>query len=121
MDWYKIAKLETYLDRNRLNSRIRSFKQVAKQLKYLQKYVYQNAPHAKKFVENLASTKEMSSFPKIREKLLRAGNTALDNYKIFAQLCMECQDDIVKLITEMENERNTFVKKDTLKREKENE
>jgi hypothetical protein len=108
MTWYKMAKLETYDDRNRLNSRIRLFKKMAEQLDYLQKYVFQNAPHAKAFVENLAQSKEISSFPEIKDKLLRAANTALDNYKMFAQLCADCQDMIVKKVIEMEKQRDGF-------------
>lgn len=121
MTWFKKSKLETFEDRNRLNARIRLFKKVAAQLQYLQKYVYQNAPHAKRFVETLAKSKEMSSFPEIKEKLERAGNTALDNYKIFAQLCQECMDEIVEKVGEMEQERNTFMKSFIEKKDKNNE
>lgn len=120
MPWFRTAKLETFKDRNRLNARIRLFKKIATQLKYLQKYVFQNAPHAKRFVENLAKSKEMSSFPEIKERLERAGSTALDNYKIFAQLCQDCMDKIVEKVTEMEKERNTFAKPFLEKKEKNN-
>jgi len=115
MTWYKQSKLETFTDRNRLNGRIVSFKQLAGQLKYLQKYVFQNAPDAKQFVEGLAKDKRISSFPNIIEKLTAAGRIALDNYKTFAVLCQEIMDDIVREVNKMEKERDGFVKKITLK------
>jgi len=108
MNWLKLAKIDTFEDRNHLNERIRIFKKIASQLKYLQEYVFQNAPHAKAFVENLAKSKEMSSFPEIKEKLLIAANTALDNYKTFAEICLQCMDMVVKKTQEMIKERDTF-------------
>jgi len=118
MTWYKQSKLETFMDRNRLNERITSFKQLAMQLKYLQKYVYQNAPDAKQFVENLAKDKRISSFPDIVNKLITSGKIALDNYKAFAILCREIMDDVVRKTNEMEKERDTFVKKIHIKGKK---
>ena len=109
--WYKQAKLETYIDRNRLNERIKSFKILARKLKYLQKYVFQNAPHAKAFIEGLAKDKRMSSFPSIIQKLLNASRVALDNYKTFATICQDVMDDVVKEVGKMEKDRNKFVKK----------
>ena len=109
--WYKIAKLDTFLDRNRLNERIKSFKILARKLKYLQKYVFQNAPHAKTFVEGLAKDKRMSSFPHIVQKLLKASEVALDNYKTFSNICLDIMDDVVKEVGKMEKQRNEFVKK----------
>ena len=109
--WYKQAKLDTFIDRNRLNDRIRAFKILARKLKYIQKYVVQNAPHAKKFVEDLAKDKRISSFPHIVQKLLAASKIALDNYKTFASMCQEIMDDVVTEVGKMEKERDTFVKK----------
>ena len=111
MVWYKLAKLDTFIDRNRLNERIKSFKILAQKLKYIQKYVFQNAPDAKKFVDDLAKDKRISSFPSIVQKLLKASEVALDNYKTFASICQEIMDDIVREVSKMEKERNSFVKK----------
>jgi len=118
MTWYKQSKLETFIDRNRLNERIKSFKQLAAQLKYLQKYVFQNAPDAKQFVEGLAKDKRISSFPKIIDKLMQAGRVALDNYNSFAVLCQLVLDDIVREVAKMEKERDVFVKKIRIKEKK---
>jgi len=118
MTWYKQSKLETFIDRNRLNERIKSFKQLAAQLKYLQKYIFQNAPDAKQFVEGLVKDKRISSFPRIIDKLRQAGRIALDNYNSFAILCQDILDDVVREVSKMEKERESFVKKIDIKDKK---
>ena len=109
MNWYKIAlDLETLTDRNKLNKRIAEFKEAIRILKYLSKYVFQNAPHAKKVVENMARNKRMSSFPKLRAKLQQAAARALDNYKDFAILCNEIKDSFSLEVIKMEKSRRDF-------------
>jgi len=109
MNWYKIAlDLETLGDRNNLNKRIIEFKEAIRILKYVAKYVFQNAAHAKKVVENLAKNKRMSSFPELVKKLLYAASKALDNYKDFAITCNEVQSYISVEVINMEKIRKDF-------------
>ena len=115
MTWYKQSKLETFIDRNYLNGRIRSFKELVKKLKYLQKYIVQNAPHARETLDAISKDKRMSSFPDIVKKMKAATLIALDNYDKFAQLCLEIMDDVVREVVKMEKERDNFVKKIHLK------
>ena len=109
MNWYKNAyELETLMDRNELNKRISEFKQLVQILKYLVKYVFQNAPHAKKVVITIADDKKISSFPDLKEKLLHAADRALDNYQDFGGICNEVADQMVREVDKMVQERKDF-------------
>ena len=101
--------LESFEDRNRINARIRWFKQLAEKIDYLSQYIYQNAPHAKAFVDNLIEDKRMSSFPEMQKLLGHASYKALDNYKEFAECCIEIKGKLLDEIIEMEKARNNFV------------
>ena len=107
MDWYKKAQntLETFEDRNRLNERIRFFKKMIGTLLYMKKYVYQNAPHARKILLDFYENKVMSSFPGIRDILKEAIDRSLDNYGNFAEICQKAVDKLYEKIKEMEQER----------------
>ena len=109
MNWYKSAySLETLTDRNKINKKISEFKELARILKYLVKYVVQNAPHAKKVVEIIAKDKRISSFPDLKEKLIHAATRALDNYDDFAAICDAVADDIVREVNKLTEERRDF-------------
>ena len=109
MNWYKTAyELETLTDRNKINVRIADFKQLVGILRYLVKYVFQNAAHAKKIVTIIANNKKISSFPELRERLLYAASRALDNYKDFSDICAEVADRMFKEIKKMQEERKDF-------------
>lgn len=111
MNWYKQSDLSTFLDRNDINSRIAAFKKIVFKLNYLSKYVYQNAPHARKELQMIIEDKKMSSFPEIKEILAAAFGKSLDNYNSFATFCDEAADMLVDRIEEMEEERSEFVEK----------
>jgi len=109
MNWYKNAyDLETLTDRNDINKRISEFKQLVQILKYLVKYVFQNAPHAKKVVITIADDKKISSFPELRDKLLHAADRALDNYQDFGGICNDVADHIIREVDKLTQERRDF-------------
>lgn len=121
MNWYKnnykvAISINNFSDRNLLNKQIRDLKQIASTLSYLSKYVYQNAPDAKRAVYTIALDKKMSSFPRMKESLLDAHRIALDNYKKFADICLWVVDELVRQIKSMENQRKDFVKTISIKK-----
>ena len=111
MNWYKESDLSTFQDRNDLNDRISAFKRMVCKLNYLSKYVYQNAPDARKKVQEIMEDKKISSFPYIVKILEAAFGKSLDNYNLFADFCNAAVDELVGKINEMEEERNEFVEK----------
>jgi arginine utilization protein RocB len=109
MNWYKYNQsLNNLSDRNQINERIRIFKEFAEIVSYLTKYVFQNAPHARKAVYSLAMDERISSFPKIKQLLLEAHQVARDNYRKFADYCKQALDKIVAQVKEMERKREEF-------------
>ena len=111
MNWHKIAKLETFLDRNALNKRIREFKEMVQVLNYLQRYVFQNAKQTREILCKMRDDKKMSSFPHIKEVLNSASKIALDNYQKCSELCFYASEDLREKVEEMVKERNDFVPK----------
>jgi hypothetical protein len=114
-------KLDNFEDRNILNANIRDLKDIAKVLAYLRKYVYMNAPHARRVIHTIAQGKKMSTYPKIKEILMTAHKKALDNYKAFAEICDAALQKIYHEIKDMEKERNDFANKVLPKRLRERE
>jgi len=108
MNWYKYSKLETFEDRNKLNKRIKFLKEAVSKLNYLKKYVFQNAPHAKRVMMEMAENKIMSSFPVFKNLMKDCSSTALDNYEKFAEGCEIIIEKLVDKIKELEKERKEF-------------
>ena len=121
MNWYKknnqillnkeasSYKVKNDEDRNRINQNVRSLKEMAKDLSYLRKYVYQNSPHARDKVRKMLNDKKMSNFPSVSVILRKADAIARDNYKTFAIFCDEALQKMYIEIKEMENARKTYV------------
>ncbi|MFW6130899.1 MAG: hypothetical protein ACOC56_06910 [Atribacterota bacterium] len=110
MNWYKIAQeITDFKERNHINSRIRLFKDMVTELHFLCRYITQNPPDAQARAEKMAKSKEMSSYPEIRDKLFQAVKVARDNYKLFQQICANVESDLYQKIIEMQKEREEFV------------
>ncbi len=109
VNWYKISILINNLsDRTALNERIRTFKELASVVKYLSKYVVQNARDAKRAAKALALDKRISSYPEIKDLFLTADRVALDNYKTFTDICLQILAKISGIVSKMERERKEF-------------
>ena len=111
MNWYKKSDLSTFQDRNDLNKRISAFKKMVSKLHYLSRYVHQNAPFARKAIQEIIEDKKISSFPEIKEILETAFGKSLDNYNSFEELCKEAVDLLMTEIKNMTEERNNFIEK----------
>jgi hypothetical protein len=114
MNWYnKINKISMheFEERNVLNKRIRLFKNIVLQLRYMVKYVYQNPGDVQKNLQTLADSKEMSSFPSIKSLLLMAAQKALDNYKQTAILCDSIAEKLYQETSKMLTRRKELSKK----------
>ena len=105
MSWYKKSiEIENFRDRNIVNDNISVFKDMASTLSYLQKYVYQNAPHARQVILAIAENKKLSSFPTIKEILIKAHRKALDSYIFFASACEEAVSKLYTEVKKLEKE-----------------
>ena len=116
MNWYKlqldkqaaVPQIKTIKDRNRVNERIRKFKSIAEELKYLQDYISQNPPDAQKRLKEIAEDKVTSSFPDLREVLNEAVSKARDNYDTVSEACDIAVEKIYTIVKDMEQERKKF-------------
>ena len=108
MNWYKsqldkqaAPKVKTIKDRNRVNERIKKFKGIAEELKYLQDYTPQNPPDAQKRLKEIAEDKVTSSFPELRRVLNEAVSKARDNYDTVAEACDMAVEKIYAIVKDM--------------------
>ncbi len=115
MNWYKLQlekqaapQIKTIKDRNRVNERIKKFKDMAEKLRYLQDYIVQNPPDAQEKLREIAEDKVTSSFPELQEILGEAVFKARDNYDVVAEACDVAIEKIYIIIKDMETERKKF-------------
>lgn len=116
---FDAINLHSFEDRNRLNKKIREFKEMAQTFGYLRKYIYQNAPHAQKVVGEFIEDKKMSSYPELIEWLKKAYKKSRDNYDEFAAICDTILEKIYQEIESMEQIRKDFSSRILQKRMKE--
>jgi len=113
MNWYKKGQsLTTLNDRNLINHRIKDFEHIGETLKYLSQYVFQNAIDAQKIANQIADSKQVSSFPILKEVLKSACSVARDSYKKFSNICEKAVHIVYDIVEEMKEKRNTFTQKD---------
>jgi hypothetical protein len=108
MGWWNEAKLNTFDDRNRINTTIQKLVSVAETLKYAAKLIYQTARGARAMVKQIANSKVLSSFPDVVEVLETADRIALDSPKDFADYCHMAAEKLDERIVDLEEERKTF-------------
>lgn len=121
MNWYDNIKIsqevKSFKDRNRINERIRSFSDLVEKLNYLsnadsgQGYIYQNPGGAYKALDVILSGKQLSSFPQIHKRLMKAKEKVLDNPKEAQLQVSTAIYSLTSIIQKMKQARKDFGKK----------
>jgi len=109
MNWYKQSAIETLLDRNDLNKRIREFLHIVDTLNELAEQVPQRATNVKNVLNKIKNDKKLSSFPDIIDIINVAESKALDNYDSCSEFCSLAAIRISEKVSKMIEERNEFV------------
>jgi hypothetical protein len=109
MNWYKFAL--DFSDRNLTIHKILYLKDIRGILENISKMVFQNGTFAKSANVEIVQSKQITSYPVIRDILIEADNLALDNPWKFASLCEEAVQEINNRIYKLQKERDDFGKK----------
>lgn len=118
MNWWKLARIENFDDRNDVNLRIKKLIALAELLKYCAKLVYQTQRGAKALASNVASNKTLSSFPEVLDILTKADKVAMDNPQTFGDYCKEAAKILDEKRVDLEDEREEFTQDKLPKRMK---
>ena len=112
MNWYKKAyKITNHQDRNRINKRIREFKEIGVVLDYFVDLVHQNTKGVIEGLQNIANEKKMTSYPDIKDMLSEAIAVGYDNKDKASELIQAAKDEVVKAVVKLESERAEYVNK----------
>lgn len=108
MHWWKIAKLETFEDRNITNEQILKLQALSAALRYAVRLVYQTARGARKMADTVRNNKTLSSYDSILGLLAKADMCAMDSPLKFGIFCTRAANEIDNRVSELEQEREDF-------------
>lgn len=106
MAWYKMSK--NFDKRNIINHKIIFLNELKETLRKLSKLVFQSGKNTKIANFNIVSGKKITSYPELRDLLLKADSCVLDNPWKFAGLCEEAVYQIEGMVWSLEDERELF-------------
>lgn len=110
--WHKLAEIENFEDRNRVNHAIHWLDDSIATINYLSELVYMTNRGAKKMASELVNNRTMSSYPLVVELLEQANEVALDSPKKFADLCREAAQRMQNIKEELIEQRERFGNKE---------
>ena len=106
MSWYKFAK--NFDERNIINHKIMYLESLSETMLELSKLVFQSGKNTKLANYNIVSDKKITSYPELRDILIKADACALDNPWKFAGLCEEAAYQIEGMVWGLKDERRDF-------------
>lgn len=111
MNWWKIAQLQNFEDRNIWNAKIDDLKDISIALSHLSKLVFQTGSKTQGLLREILATKRLTSYPPIQNLLVEADRVCLDSPHKFADLCHHAAKQVVNRIQKLESERKQFANK----------
>jgi Asp-tRNA(Asn)/Glu-tRNA(Gln) amidotransferase B subunit len=112
MNWYRLAKLETFEDRNLVNAKIDDLKKITVALDKLAKLVFQSGTVARQMLRDVLETKRLSNFPDIEKIVVEAEDKSLDSPHTVSELCKTAIGQIVLRVKKLERQRKEFIYND---------
>lgn len=106
MGWYKFAK--NFDKRNIINHKIMYLESLSETLLKLSKLVFQSGKNTKIANYNIVSGKKITSYPELRDILIKADACALDNPWKFAGFCEEAAYQIEGMVLGLKDKRQEF-------------
>lgn len=113
MHWWRLAKIDSFEDRNHINERIVKLESLADTLRYAAKLIHQTQRGARKMVSMVKENKTLSVYESILDVLDAADRCAMDSPNKFALFCNHAAKVIEDKIVELEEAREEFTE-DTL-------
>lgn len=105
-NWYKISNnMEEY---GRLNKRIKFFQDIIFNLNEMKDHVSKNPPRVKRYLEEVFSQKELSSFPEIKNDIQFAIKKVLDNYKETGNIMDKIAEKMYIYVSKLIKERKSI-------------
>ena len=111
--------IQTFDDRNRVNEKINSFKNVVSILDKLARGAYQNMPDAIEMLKEIAEDKATSSYPRIRKLFLTAIRVGRDSPTNFSVAVAAARDKLISEVQHMEEKRDDYCRRKLPERMKE--
>jgi hypothetical protein len=106
MGWYTFAK--NFDERNIINHKIIYLEDLSETMLRLSKLVFQSGKNTKIANYNIVSDKKITSYPVLRDLLIKADACALDNPWKFAGFCEEAAHQIEGMVWELKDAREDF-------------
>lgn len=111
MHWWRLAKIDSYEDRNNVNERIVKLQALVDTLRYAAKLINQTQRGARKMVAKVRENKTLSSYDSIIDTLAQADKCAMDSPQKFSHFVNQAAKVIEDKISELEEERLNFTEK----------
>lgn len=111
MNWWKIAKLNTYEDRNHINERIVKLETLANAIQKASLLIYQTQRGARRMIANIRDNKTLDVYEDIKNILSLADRLALDRPHEFKYLCFDAVKLLKNKIVELKEERLDFTER----------
>lgn len=108
MNWWRLAKIDSYEDRNHVNERIVKLQALCDILRYAAKLVNQTQRGARRMVEQIRNNKSLASYESIIDVLSQADKCAMDSPQKFSLFVNHAAKVIEEKIAELEEERIKF-------------
>ena len=109
MNWYKLATIHNFEDRNIVNDKISSLSDIAERLLKMSKLVFQTQSGTKTMLQSMLDTKVLTTYPIVQKLLEKAGDVALDSPQKFSAMCLAAASEISMRVSKMKQERADFV------------
>ena len=103
MSWYKFAK--DFSDRNVMNHKIHYLLGLKDDLKRLSKLVFQSGSSTKQVTTQHIYDKRISSYPNLKDSIVKADKIIYDSPWKFAKICDETNLTIEIIIAQLERDR----------------
>ena len=116
MHWWRLAKIDSFEDRNQINERIVKLRALSETLRYAAKLVHQTQRGARKMVSDIRENKTLDSYESIIDVLAKADLCAMDSPNKFELFCNHAAQVIEDKVSELEDERLTYTEETLPKR-----
>lgn len=112
MNWYKQAiEIHNLSDRNLVNKRIKQMEVIVQELFAVKENAPISPAEAKKYIEQLASDKIFTSYPRIEEYFKTISFKILDNPQTATDIIEEIIALVMIEVEKLQNERTKFTTK----------